>query len=932
MTIDLDRLRDALAPRFRLEEEVGRGGMAVVFAATDLRHDRRVAVKVLRPGIAGQVGAERFLQEIRIESKLQHPNILPLLDSGEADGLPYYIMPFIEGSSLADRLAQEGQLPVDDALRIAAQAGSALAHAHAQGIVHRDVKPENILLAGGQALVADFGIARAAAQAGGARITSSGLVLGTPAYMSPEQGAGGEIDGRSDQYALACVVHQMLVGEPPFRGPTAQAIIARHALERPPSIPVVRPAVPPHVVAAVERALQKAPADRFPTIEAFVAALQNPGWWQASAPTPTRRRLVAAGTVAILAATGWLAFRPAPTPLDANRVIVHPLEARGFAPEDSGAGHDVALMITAGLEHSEPLRGYDAASGLPASLRARYRLDGVVRRDADSTVVVLRLFDLAGDSLVAQQSATAPTGGRQPYEIAFQALRPLLPRILDPGRRVDLGGLMDRRVSAVALWIQGEHRYRQGRFAEALDFYHRAVADDSALVMAAVKGAQAASWTNRHGDAGALAALAIGGEALLPARFVQFARGVAAYVQGEADSALAWFDAALATSPDWSEAHMAAGETAYHLIPARVVPDDFAEQAFVRARAADPGFLPPAVHLAEIAIRRGDLAGARRQLRDLQVAPPDSALLRQLDLMMTCVAGDLDQDGWHAAARISVEAVNRAGQALAVGAAQPACSEAAFRAALSAGNATFHWGAFLGLRGILLAQGRVTEAIALTDSLVAKGTVVARSLYLLDEIAGHPVAAQADGFMDFFRATFGDTLERLGRSPSGARSRWLAGSWLLHRDQRGPVAGWQQAVARIADSLDSRSARVLAAGLQAQLRLAAADTTTARGLLARLVPTAPRDTLQWDLAESLPVERLLRARLALAAGNPAEALRIAGGFDQATAIISLGFIPASLELRLRAAEALGRPDLIRAFRARQERLRASVPPSAGGRP
>ena len=207
--------------------------MATVYLAQDLKHHRQVAIKVLRPELAAVIGAERFLAEIRTTANLQHPHILPLLDSGEADGFLFYVMPFVEGESLRDRLHREKQLPIDDAVRIATEVASALDYAHRHGVIHRDIKPENILLHDGQALVADFGIALAASKAGGARMTETGMSLGTPHYMSPEQAMGErEIDARTDVYALGCVIYEMLVGEPPFTGPTAQAIVAKVMTER----------------------------------------------------------------------------------------------------------------------------------------------------------------------------------------------------------------------------------------------------------------------------------------------------------------------------------------------------------------------------------------------------------------------------------------------------------------------------------------------------------------------------------------------------------------------------------------------------------------------------------------------------------------------------------------------------------------------------
>jgi len=292
MTDVLDRLSTALADRYRIERELGAGGMATVYLAHDVKHDRKVALKVLRPELAAVIGPERFLAEIRTTANLQHPHILPLFDSGEVQGTVFYVMPFIEGESLRDRLTREKQLPVGDAIRIASQVASALDYAHRHDVIHRDIKPENILLHDGSALVADFGIALAASRAGGTRMTETGMSLGTPQYMSPEQAMGERtLDARTDVYALGVTLYEMLGGEPPFTGPTAQAIVARVLSENPRSLSALRPTVPLHVDAAIRTALQKLPADRFGTAAAFADALARPDSSPAYAAPPLRARL-----------------------------------------------------------------------------------------------------------------------------------------------------------------------------------------------------------------------------------------------------------------------------------------------------------------------------------------------------------------------------------------------------------------------------------------------------------------------------------------------------------------------------------------------------------------------------------------------------------------------------------------------------------------
>jgi serine/threonine protein kinase len=274
--VSAERLATALADRYRIERELGQGGMATVYLAEDLKHGRKVAIKVLRPELAAVIGADRFVREIRTIAALQHPHILGLIDSGEVNGTAYYVMPFVEGESLRDRLNREKQLPIPDAIRIAGEAAAALDYAHRHGVIHRDIKPENILLHDGSALVADFGIALAVSSAGGSRMTETGMSLGTPHYMSPEQAMGErEITARSDVYALGAMTYEMLLGEPPFSGPTAQAIVAKVLTEAPRPLTPRRHSIPPEVEDAVLTALQKLPADRFGSAAEFASALQD---------------------------------------------------------------------------------------------------------------------------------------------------------------------------------------------------------------------------------------------------------------------------------------------------------------------------------------------------------------------------------------------------------------------------------------------------------------------------------------------------------------------------------------------------------------------------------------------------------------------------------------------------------------------------------
>ncbi|HSR41989.1 MAG TPA: protein kinase, partial [Longimicrobiales bacterium] len=322
-----ERLNAALGGRYRIERELGQGGMATVYLAEDLRHERHVALKVLRPELAAVVGAERFLAEIKTTANLHHPHILPLHDSGEADGFLFYVMPYVEDESLRDRMRREAQLPVDEAVEIAKRVCGALQHAHERGVIHRDIKPANILVQDGEPVVADFGIALAMSAAGGTRLTETGLSVGTPYYMSPEQATGDqEVGPRSDVYSLGCVLHEMLVGDPPYGGSTAQAVLAKIIAGGPVAPTRSRPSIPAHVDAAIRKALERLPADRFADAQVFARALADPAFRYGDEPTPGvtadslhwKRLAVGGWGVAALglAFSGWLvATRSGPGPV-----------------------------------------------------------------------------------------------------------------------------------------------------------------------------------------------------------------------------------------------------------------------------------------------------------------------------------------------------------------------------------------------------------------------------------------------------------------------------------------------------------------------------------------------------------------------------------------------------------------------------------------
>ncbi|MEN8377041.1 MAG: protein kinase, partial [Gemmatimonadota bacterium] len=376
MSENTSRLSAALADRYAIERELGAGGMATVYLAEDLKHERKVALKVLKPELAAVLGADRFVQEIKTTASLQHPHILPLFDSGQANGFLYYVMPYVEGETLRDKLDREAQLGIDETVRITTEVADALDYAHRNGVIHRDIKPENILLHDGRPMVADFGIALAVSAAAGGRMTETGLSLGTPHYMSPEQAtAEKEITNRSDIYSLACVTYEMLAGNPPHTGSSAQQIIMKIVTEEAAAVTSVRKSVPPNVAAATAKALEKLPADRFDSASDFVQALKTPSFRHGvegvsgAAAAPGRRSdpwvLALAAALAVMTGiAAWALLRPAP-PRPVARYNID-------LPEDQRIGGFFA-RIALTPDGSRVVYSAGTGVGTPTGLRVRQR-------------------------------------------------------------------------------------------------------------------------------------------------------------------------------------------------------------------------------------------------------------------------------------------------------------------------------------------------------------------------------------------------------------------------------------------------------------------------------------------------------------------------------------------------------------------------------
>ncbi len=641
-----DPFAAALADRYRVERELGRGGMATVFLAHDLRHDRPVALKVLRPELGASLGPDRFLMEIRIAARLRHPHILPVHDSGESAGRLWYTMPYVEGETLRRRIAREGQLPIGLAVRFATQVLGALGHAHAHGIVHRDIKPENILLEGDQAVVADFGVARAISVAGQERLTETGLALGTPTYMSPEQATGGrELDGRTDLYALGCVLYEMLIGQPPFQGATAQQLLARHVMDPVPPLRTVRPTVPAEVEHAVMRALAKVPADRFPTAADFADELATtgepvivspPATRSPSLPSPPRRRWMIALVAGVLglAVMAYLRRPRTGATLDPSLVAVVPFRVSGAAPELSYLREGMIDLVAARLTGEGGERAADPGSVMAAWRRAA----GSDTRDLpEGTALELARHLGAGRLLVggvvgtpahvALSASLLSVGRGGPRADAkVEGAADGLPQLVDrltaqlitgaAGASHALDGLVNRPLPALRLYLEGLAAQRRANYTDAVARFGQALDLDSTFALAGLHLASAAGWTvspgaARRGLEHAWAnrdRLSPGDRALVTAAVGPAYRATSTLVQ----YLNAW-ERAVDLAPDQPDRWFELGDVYFHDGPYLQIESarKRAAEAFRHSVALDSGTAPLG-HLVEVAVLDEDTAAVRR--------------------------------------------------------------------------------------------------------------------------------------------------------------------------------------------------------------------------------------------------------------------------------------------------------------------------------
>ena len=506
---EVARLTAALADRYQVEREIGRGGMATVYLAHDGKHDRKVAIKVLHASVASAIGPERFLNEIRVAARFSHPNILGLIDSGTLDlggpfPTPYYVMPFVDGESLRDRLTREGQLPVSDALRIAREVADALTYAHAHGVLHRDIKPENILLTGGHALVADFGIAKAVDSASETNLTTQGMIVGTPAYMSPEQASGERgLDGRVDIYALGCVLYEMLAGEHPFSAPTPQTMMVRVLTERPRPLRAVRPAIPPALDVVVARALERSPADRHATADELARALAaaqdaglapgSRGRWRLVAAVGLPAMLLVGIGVAVLGRGGHAGSASAP----ARSLVVLPFANTSGNKEDEYFSDGMTDELAATLAKVPGLRVAARSSAyqfkgrnvdvhdIGRQLAVGAVVDGSVRRDGDSLHITAQLVNVTDGLALWSDAYVREVHGvfTIPDQIAGAIARAL---------RLNAGGSGHPGVGTTSLeahdlYLRGRffwNRRDQDGFRKGIEYFGQAIARDSSYAQA----------------------------------------------------------------------------------------------------------------------------------------------------------------------------------------------------------------------------------------------------------------------------------------------------------------------------------------------------------------------------------------------------------------------------------------------------------------
>ncbi|MGH7702711.1 MAG: protein kinase domain-containing protein [Gemmatimonadales bacterium] len=928
MTDQLARLRDALGDRYDVEREIGHGGMAHVYLARDLRHGRLVALKVLRPELAAALGPDRFLREIQIEARLQHPHILPLFDSGSADGLLYYVMPYVEGETLRNRMSRETQLPLLDAVQIACEVADALGYAHSLDVVHRDIKPGNILLSGGHAVVADFGIARAISAAGGESTSEAGLAVGTPDYMSPEQASGyAHIDGRSDVYALGCVLYEMLAGEPPYSGPTPDAILARHRLETPRSLRVVRPNLPAEVQQAVETALAKLPADRFATAREFAQAL-NLGV-RGTPPERVSKFRVPRGAI-LLAAALALAVIVSLTLRDrfgsassGVGVVVLP-----FAEESAGGDTDGKAVTGSPAPHRllaeaiEWLPGLHAIEGgqllgasrdwrsmaVPAlllgaeRLGGRYLVTGTVRSQGRDAWVSVDLYAIHDGERLLRDQAQAERGHLEgpANRLALQLVQTVAAREgLDSGARK---AVFAATTSAAAMGhlLQGQARFWRDDNDGAAAAFREAVAVDADCGLAYHRLSIVEEW--RHDFPAALAAVDAGlaRRKRIGARWAQLLQAQRYYLLGAGDSAIAGFQEAVLDYRDDIDAWLGLGESLIHFGGLAGRQEAEAMPALDRVMALDSTFAPIQYHLFDLALYQGDERRATGYLRAMRAddrsRPPREAAL-------TLRFGSPSARG-EALGRLRT--ADRAVVAELVTILLHDGFDLPLADTVSGDLVGPEASAYDRRRGAdyrlfaLAGQGRWNDALATWRS--AAGDQPWDAWLVQAWLAGYPAAEVATPMLVWARQTVKAAGVVLWTLPLWDERQQAVQALVHHATLEGDsaeVGGLLRLLRAAPDQpeLDARMPAALRASLQARLALLAGDTSGAIGLLQRSVARIAEPFTTYFPLTAMAPQRFLLAQLFAARGDGRSARRWLDSFSSSSALADALYGPPARRLR-----------------------------------
>jgi tRNA A-37 threonylcarbamoyl transferase component Bud32/tetratricopeptide (TPR) repeat protein len=642
----LERLRAALHAQYAVDRQIGQGGMATVFLAEDLKHHRRVAIKVLRPELTASLGTDRFLREIELAANLQHPHIVPVYDSGAADGFLYYVMPFVEGESLRDLLQREGRVPIERAAEIVRDAASGLAYAHNHGVVHRDIKPENIMLSGGHAVVADFGIARAidASRSATAGLTGTGVAIGTPAYMSPEQATADAVDARSDQYALACVFYEMVSGAQAFTAPTMQALLTKVLTGARPKLATVVATTPPGLDSTVQRALAQDPADRFPDIMAFANAVTQESSGAAAATRESRRWKRVALIVPFIAVAAVLAVVFAMRPhrvvvSGAETIAVVPFSAAGTGVENLGEG--MVDLIGGNLdgvggihtiESRQVIRAWqrratngiatlDDAIAVARSVKAASVLTGSLLATGQRTRVTAELYDLNGKQL-AREFVEGPTDSVLSLAdaLALKLLHSIW-RSKEPLPSAKSSAITSTSMEAIRAYLDGEKWYRRGEWDSAQVAFEHAVHADSTFALAWYKLASTLGW---EGQVGTAASSIAGKNAVrysmgLPARIRTTFVAYELFQRGRPE-AVDSMRSYTALHPEDADGWYLLGEAQYHTRDYHPLPPAELDAPFDRVLALDSTLTAAAIHPMELSIEERDTSLSKRYLRVFELA------------------------------------------------------------------------------------------------------------------------------------------------------------------------------------------------------------------------------------------------------------------------------------------------------------------------